>query len=144
VNHNLQACASTWASWNVANGVARIILIAFTQIAIDMLLMKHFTVSCSGPNLVPAGLLNQLLLGFLCRHEEGRAGHLQEHSPRQAGHDVLGDAQQGYPAGVQEVHARCKDRTPSLAFSLRALWLSLLLQSQGRGGVSTIGRAASC
>jgi len=41
-----------------------------------------------------------------CRHARRHPGHLQDDAARQASDDVQCDAQQGDPAGLQEVHER--------------------------------------
>ena len=48
-----------------------------------------------------------ILCGYMrCRHARRHPGHLQDDAARQASDDVQRDAQQGDPAGLQEVHER--------------------------------------
>jgi len=54
----------------------------------------------------PHGKSGSDRLSVHCRHARGHPGHLQDDAARQASDDVQCDAQQGDPAGLQEVHER--------------------------------------
>lgn len=46
---------------------------------------------------------------FVCdRHEAWRAGHLQDHTPWEAGHDVQRHTEQRDPTSLPQIHAGCK------------------------------------
>lgn len=49
------------------------------------------------------------LTSLLCgRHEAWRTGHLQDHTSREAGHDVQCYSEQGDPTSLPQIHAGCK------------------------------------